>query len=179
MDINLLVKITSRAWSLNILELLHNGVAGRQATLLSASGASRTAFTQSLNHLIGLGLLERNPGHGHPLRPEYRLTPDGVSAAIVADKIKSAVTEPSNQILLRRAWTIPVLVVSHEPRYFKDIKNELGTITDRALSQSLNQLQSQDWLKRTVNISARPPRPVYQASNVGASISQAVNFNAM
>jgi len=179
MDINSLVKITSRAWSLDILELLHNGVAGRQATLLSASGASRTAFTQSLNHLIGLELLERNPGHGHPLRPEYRLTLEGVSAAMVADKIKKAVTEPSNQILLRRAWTIPVLVVSHEPRYFKDIKNELGAITDRALSQSLNQLQSQDWLKRTVNISARPPRPVYQASNVGASISQIVNFNAL
>lgn len=178
MDLNSLVKITSRAWSLNILELLHNGVAGRQATLLSASGASRTAFTQSLNHLISLGLLERNPGHGHPLRPEYRLTPEGVSAAIVADKIKKAVPEPSHQILLRRTWTIPVLVVSHKPRYFKDIKNELGIITDRALSQSLNQLHSKDWLKRTVNISARPPRPVYQASNVGASISHAVTFNA-
>lgn len=175
MDINALVKITSRAWSLNILALLHNGVAGRQAALLSESGASRTAFTQSLNHLIGLGILERNPGHGHPLRPEYRLTPDGVSAARVANKIKMAVTEPSDQILLRRAWTVPVLVVSHEPRYFKDIKSELGVITDRALSQSLSQLHAQDWLKRTVNVSARPPRPIYQASNVGAFISQAVN----
>ena len=179
MDINSLVKITSRAWSLNILELLHNGVAGRQATLLSKSGASRTAFTQSLNHLIGLGLLERNPGYGHPLRPEYRLTPDGKRAAIVADKIRKAVPEPSDQILLRRAWTVPVLVVSHKPRYFKDIKNELGLITDRALSQSLNQLHSQDWVTRSVNISARPPRPIYQASNLGASISEAVNLSAL
>ena len=176
MDINSLVKITSRAWSLSILELMHNGVAGRQATLLSASGASRTAFTQSLNHLIGLDLLERNPGHGHPLRPEYRLTPKGVSASVVAAKIKAVATETSDQILLRRAWTIPVLAVSHEPRYFKDIKNDLGIISDRALSQSLNQLNSQDWLMRTVNISARPPRPVYQASNVGAAISRAVNL---
>lgn len=179
MDINFLVKITSRAWSLNILELLHNGTEGRQAALLSASGASRTAFTQSLYHLIELGLLERNPGHGHPLRPEYRLTPEGISAARVADKIKKAVPKPSDQTLLRRAWTIPVLVVSHEPRYFKDIKNELRTITDRALSQSLNQLHSRDWLKRTVNVSARPPRPIYQAFDVGASISQAVNFSVL
>ncbi len=179
MDINFLVKITSRAWSLDILELLHNGVVGRQAALLSASGASRTAFTQSLNHLKGLGLLERNPGHGHPLRPEFRLTPEGVSASIIADKIKKAAPKPSDQILLRRSWTIPVLAVSYEPRYFKDIKNELGTITDRALSQSLNRLRSQDWLNRTVNLSAGPLRPIYQASNVGASISQAVNFNML
>jgi len=178
MDINSLVKITSRAWSMKILELFHNGTPGRQAALLSASGASRTAFVQSLNHLIELGFVERNPGHGHPLRPEYRLTPEGIRAAKIADKIKQAVPEPSDQILLRRAWTIPVLVVSHEPRYFKDIKSELGTITDRALSQSLNRLQSQEWLKRTVNVSARPPRPIYQAFDIGASISQAVNFSA-
>lgn len=87
MDISLFVNITSRAWALPILSNLHTGVAGRQAPLLAATGASRTAFAQSMEHLISIGLLERNPGHGHPLRPEFRLTPSGIKAAAIAHKI--------------------------------------------------------------------------------------------
>ncbi|MEE9453549.1 MAG: winged helix-turn-helix transcriptional regulator [Paracoccaceae bacterium] len=168
----MIVKITSRAWSLNILALMHNGTPGRQAPLLYASGASRTAFTQSLVHLVNLGLLERNPGHGHPLRPEYRLTPKGAEIATIAERITTVAPQNS---LLRRAWTIPVLAVSHKPRYFGEIKADLGLITDRALSQSLQQLQASRWLKRKVDTKKHPPRPIYQAVNAGIKISQAVN----
>ena len=69
MDMEFLVKLTARAWSLSILARLDAGVPGRQAPLLAATGAGRTAFAQSLAHLHALGLLERNPGHGHlPLK---------------------------------------------------------------------------------------------------------------
>lgn len=176
MDINILVKVTSRAWSLNILALMHGGTPGRLAPLLAVSGASRTAFTQSLVHLVDLGLLERNPGHGHPLRPEYRLTPKGAEIAAVAEKIKAAVPRHAEIALLRRAWTIPVLVVSQKPRYFSDIKNELVSITDRALSQSLQQLQAQHWLQRKIDAAKHPPRPLYQAANAGVEIGRAVNL---
>ena len=84
MDIKTLVNTTSRAWTIPILAQLHAGVAGRQAPLLAATGASRTAFAQSMEHLISIGLLERNPGYGHPLRPEFRLTKHGVTAATIA-----------------------------------------------------------------------------------------------
>ena len=57
MDINTIVKITSRAWSLEILATIHSGVPGRQATLLSSIGANRTAFTKSLIHLVNLGYI--------------------------------------------------------------------------------------------------------------------------
>jgi len=179
MDIRTLVKVTSRAWSLDILALMHVGTPGRQASLLLASRAGRTALTQSLGHLVDIGLLERHPGHGHPLRPEYRLTPKGVEIAIIADKIKRAVPQHSERDLLRRTWTVPVLVVSQKPRYFTDIKNELVSITDRALSQSLNQLQAQHWLQRKIDIAIRPTRPLYQAAHVGARISQAVSLEAL
>lgn len=179
MDIDTLVKVTSRAWSLNILALMHAGTPGRQASLLSASGAGRTAFSQSLAHLVELGLLERNPGHGHPLRPEYRLTSKGVAIAATADKIEKAVPRPSAHSLIRRAWTVPVLVVSQEPRYFTEIKSDLVSISDRALSQSLKQLQAQQWLQRKIDTGIHPPRPLYQAANVGARISRAVNLQAL
>ncbi len=175
MDIGLIVKITSRAWSLDILSLMLVGTPGRQAALLSASGAGRTAFAHSLSHLVDLALLERNPGHGHPLRPEYQLTQAGQDAAIIADKIKKAVSEPSERVLLRRAWTIPVLAVAQKPRQFTGIRGDLAPITDRALSQSLKHLHAQRWIQRKVDTAFRPPRPLYQTTEIGARISRVAN----
>lgn len=174
MDINLLVNITSRAWCLTILRLMNDGVPGRQAPLIAASGASRTSFANSLALLVNLGLLERNPGHGHPLRPEYRLTAQGVKFAILAKAIANAFPDTDEPPLLRRAWTIPILAVSHKPRRFIEIKTDLMPVTDRALSQSLQNLETKHWLIRSVNVNAHPIRPVYQTVNQGVCISDAI-----
>lgn len=171
MDIKLLVNITSRAWALPILSHLHAGVAGRQARLLTATGASRTAFAQSMDHLIELHLLERNPGHGHPLRPEFRLTPLGKQAAELAHKVQS-LTMGEDQTLLRRSWTLPILTSLNRPRHFTEIRGTLSTITDRALSQSLMMMEDRNWVRRSVNDLARPPRPIYSAINAGEMISR-------
>ena len=136
MDIALFVNITSRAWSLPILSSLHKGVAGRQATLLAATSASRTAFTQSLDHLIGMGLLERNPGYGHPLRPEFRLTQLGISAAAIANKIQN-VSSDEDQDLLRRSWTLPVLTLLHRPSHFNEIKRGFSLMARQAKAEVL------------------------------------------
>lgn len=176
MDINTLVKVTSRAWSLSILALMQSGTPGRQAPLLCASGASRTAFTQSLVHLINLGLLERNPGHGHPLRPEYRLTPKGAEIAVIAEKIKTVAPLQDQGALLRRTWTLPILAVSQKPRYFSEIKNDLTVISDRALSQSLLKLRENHWVEREIDATKNPPRPLYRAANIGIEVCQAINL---
>lgn len=179
MDINTLVKITSRAWSLKILALMHKGVSGRQAPLLEAAQASRSAFGASLSHLIELKLLERNPGHGHPLRPEFRLTAKGAEFAEIAARITGAAPSSDESRLLKKSWTVPVLAVIETPRHFIEIKSELPSVTDRALSQSLTLLQQRDWLRRDVDVLSRPPRPIYQAANTGISISQAVNQSGL
>lgn len=171
MDIKIFVNITSRAWALPILSKLHSGVAGRQAPLLAATGASRTAFSQSMNHLISLGLLERNPGHGHPLRPEFRLTQQGIAAAAIAHKIHR-IADDEDQDLLRKSWTLPVLTSLHAPSHFNQIKRNLLTITDRALSQSLKSMEGRNWVSRSVDDTARPPRSIYTAVNTGHAISK-------
>ncbi|AML50407.1 winged helix-turn-helix transcriptional regulator [Falsihalocynthiibacter arcticus] len=171
MDIISFVNITSRAWALPILSSLYVGVAGRQAPLLAATGASRTAFAQSMDHLIEHGLLERNPGYGHPLRPEFRLTQLGKEAAAIADKIHRVSSE-DDQSLLRKSWTLPVLTSLQTPSHFNDIKRNLHTITDRALSLSLKSMESRDWVHRSVDESARPPRSIYSAINTGGMISK-------
>lgn len=176
MDINTLVKLTSRAWSLNILAAMHTGVAGRQAALLSATQASRTAFSASLEHLVTLGLLERNPGHGHPLRPEFRLTAPGTQAAEIASCIVSAVTNEAEFGLVRRSWTVPILALTAKPQRFSSMKTSLNPITDRALSSSLHTLEERDWIHRDINTSARAPYPTYSAANTGIKINRAVGL---
>lgn len=171
MDISLFVNITSRAWALPILAQMHVGIPGRQASLLTATGAGRTAFAHSMDHLITLGLVERNPGHGHPLRPEFRLTPMGLSAATLAHQINH-VSTAEDQDLLRRAWTLPVLASLHTPRHFIEMKRDLLPITDRALSQSLKTMEARRWVCRHVDDSTRPPRPQYSAVRTGSIISE-------
>ncbi len=170
MDIQSLVNITSRAWAIPILSNLHAGIAGRQAPLLAATGASRTAFAQSMDHLIAMGLLERNPGYGHPLRPEFRLTQQGIVAAAIANKIQT-VSAQQDQDLLRRTWTLPILTAIHTPSHFNDIKRNLHRVTDRALSQSLKSMETRNWVRRKVDETARPPRSIYSAVNTGRKIS--------
>ncbi len=176
MDIALLVNITSKTWSLKILALLHSGVPGRQAPLIAATNASRSSFASSLKHLVQLDLLERNPGHGHPLRPEVRLTPKGVIAAAMANKIVAAVPDEETFSVLRRSWVVPVLAVTKLPKRFSSIKSGLGPITDRALSQSLYVLEEQEWLKREIDVSQRSPFPIYHAVNAGRKINQAIDL---
>ena len=171
MDIGTFVNTTSRAWAIPILSSLHAGIAGRQAPLLAATGASRTAFAQSMDHLIAIGLLERNPGYGHPLRPEFRLTELGVAAAALASTVHG-ITPDEDRDLLRRSWTLPVLTAIHQPSHFNDIKRDLRTITDRALSQSLKVMEGRSWVLRKVDEAARPPRSIYMAVNTGELISK-------
>ena len=178
MDINLLVKLTSRAWSLNILALLHAGIPGRQAPLLAATSASRTSFAASLEHLVQLGLLERNPGHGHPLRPEFRLTRSGAVAAETASRVVHAVPDDGEFALLRRSWTVPILALTQRPRRFSVLKSDLATITDRALSTSLHQLEERAWLRRDIDVTKRVPHPTYRAANRGIENNRAVALGA-
>ncbi|MCE8555052.1 winged helix-turn-helix transcriptional regulator [Ruegeria pomeroyi] len=178
MDINLLVKLTARAWSLPILANLHQGVAGRQAPLLAATGAGRTAFAASLAHLAQLGLLERNPGHGHPLRPEFRLTATGQEAAAMAARLLGTVPG-AEDALLRRSWTVPILALTGQPRRFSAIRSDLSPITDRALSVSLKQLEDHEWLRRDLDLSQRVPFPVYRAANLGAELNRAIGLEGV
>jgi len=174
MDVILLVKVTARSWALETLAHLHAGVPGRQAPLIAATGAGRTAFGQSLAHLLELGLLERNPGHGHPLRPEFRLTAQGIEVARMAHDVLQLSAQTDAGKLLRRQWTLPVLAVARQPQRFTQLKSGLVGISDRALSQTLVALEDRTWLRRDVDAMQRPVRPLYQAAHTGLRISEAI-----
>ncbi len=75
--------------------------------------------------------------------------------------------------VIRRSWTVPILTELRKPLFFNEIRKGLPDITDRALSQSLQVLEGQNWVRRDI-IDMRPPRPQYSAVNDGLQISRAV-----
>jgi DNA-binding HxlR family transcriptional regulator len=94
-----------------------------------------------------------------------------MEAAAIADKVQR-VSKDDDQDLLRRSWTLPVLTSLQTPSHFNDIKRNLQTITDRALSQSLKSMEVRNWVHRSVDQTARPPRSIYSAVNTGGMISR-------
>ncbi|WP_308917177.1 winged helix-turn-helix transcriptional regulator [Jannaschia sp. LMIT008] len=176
MDIASLVNVSSRAWSLAILAALASGTPGRQAALLTRTGAGRTALAASLRHLIDLQLVERNPGHGHPLRPEYRLTPTGKTVGATAVRIMELASGRADAALIRRTWTLPILAVTERPRRFGEVRSALDNVSDRALAASLRDLEEHTWLRRRVDVAERPPRPTYEAIGLGAQLSNVIGI---
>ena len=69
--------VTSGRWLMPLLAEMSAEGSARFAVLLRRLGLSRSALSRSIGALEARGWLTRNPGHGHPLRPEYLLTDQG------------------------------------------------------------------------------------------------------
>src|SRR5262245_47973361 len=74
-----------RRWSVPILAELHRGDShpggSKFITLLNRLRISRDSLTATLGHLMHHDLVMRNPGYGHPMRPEYLLAEAGYDIA--------------------------------------------------------------------------------------------------
>lgn len=168
MDINELVNLSARRWAPIYIRLLAEGVPGRQAVLLQRSGAPRSGFAATIQTLILGGLVNRNPGHGHPLRPEFLITEKGIRFA----RALSGMSAVPDQDILRRSWSLPVLAALRQPQHFSHVGQLLRPITDRALSQSLKGLEGAGLVERHVNTAARPPRPTYGRTRLGLRVAE-------
>lgn len=167
MDIRDFVNLSARGWAPVFLRLLAKGHPGRQAALLHHSGAPRSGFASAMGRLIELELVMRNPGHGHPMRPEFLITQKGRQMAQALDGLP----EIKELAVLRRNWSLPVLAALQKPMPFSRLGARLRPITDRALSQSLKSLEGEGLVCRQVEIDARPPRPLYLRTSLGAQIA--------
>jgi DNA-binding HxlR family transcriptional regulator len=68
-------------WTVPLLAELLEQKGGRFASLLAGLGIARDSLARTLAQAIESGWVARNPGYGHPLRPEYVLTPRGEAVA--------------------------------------------------------------------------------------------------
>lgn len=136
-----LADLFHRRWAVPVLATLHAQHGSKFATLVHTTAASPTSIRQTLDHLIAHGWVIPNPGYGHPLRPEYILTPSGEALAPAAADLDHALLDLDLRAIALRKWSMPTLAaMAGTPRRFGELALALPGITDRALSQTLRGL---------------------------------------
>ncbi len=127
-------------WCAPIAAALHDH--DRFSTLLSATGISRNALSRTLARLEALGIMVRNTGYGHPLRPEYALTDYGKIVSAECRALLGRI-RPSERDIILKKWSMPCICVARpDGSSFTDIRRTLPAITPRALSLAIGDLTS-------------------------------------
>ncbi|MGJ8537317.1 MAG: winged helix-turn-helix transcriptional regulator [Parasphingopyxis sp.] len=170
-----LMKLGERRWALPVLATLADeGGGARFIFLLNRLGCARSALTGTLKFLQNVAWVERNTGHGHPLRPEYLLTAKGAEVARQAEAIKSASETLGLKPQSFQRWTLPLTFeLRSSARRFTELKTELAPATSRALSLTLKQMIGHDLVSRSI-IDDFPPAPLYDLTSRGWELAQAL-----
>lgn len=156
-------------WAVPILAELHRRQGERYAYLAHRLGISRETLSQTLVYLVKKGWVMRNPGYGHPLRPEYLLTPKGEGLGPHCARLDQALHDKGFADLGLRKWTIPLLLALAafpEPARFSQLLAALKTLTPRSLSDSLKRMEEERWIVREVT-EEFPPSTRYAVARVG------------
>ena len=66
--------LSASRWAIPVLALLSREQGSRFVVIERRFGLSRNSLTRTLAYLREQGWVMPNPGHGHPLRPEYVLS---------------------------------------------------------------------------------------------------------
>jgi len=160
-----LIALFHHRWAPPALALLAARDGARFVELQRKLDVGRESLRRALDALIELGYVRRNPGYGHPLRPEYVITPAGRASANVARRASEASTRET----LLRKWSVPVLAELGDGRRFSELRAALPGVTPRALALALRDLESARLVRREV-LPTRPPSTVYRASRRGAAV---------
>ncbi|HEX8875677.1 MAG TPA: winged helix-turn-helix transcriptional regulator [Phycisphaerales bacterium] len=158
-----LLDLFGRRWAVPIMAELARAQGSKFVTLHHRLEASPTAVRQSLDHLITLGWAMRNPGYGHPLRPEYVLTETGQRLAPSCLTLDDAIARLRLQEVAFRRWSLPalhVIAAGDQPARFSGVAAGLGRVTDRALAMTLKDMQGHELIDRRVR-DTYPPTPDY------------------
>ena len=128
---------------------LGRGEANRFSVFERRLGINPQTLDCHLGVLADWGWIERNPGYGHPLRPDYLLTAPGRKVARAAVPCWQVVESLSMESLVRAKWTLPVLTdLAFQPKGFAQLRRELE-VTPRALSESLKVLKASALVEST------------------------------
>lgn len=149
-------------WSVPILSEISHQDGARFVTILNRIGISRSVLSSTLGKLVEDGLVMRNPGYGHPLRPEYLLTPYGRKIAPFCIDLFKCVEERKALRLVQSRWALRILFLLVGPgTRFSELRARLAPITPRALSEELKLLTSEGYITRVIR-DDYPPMTIYQ-----------------
>jgi DNA-binding HxlR family transcriptional regulator len=164
-----LASLFHHRWAAPVLAELERERGTRFVLLANRLGVPRETLSRTLTALIEGGLVTRNPGHGHPLRPDYLLTPAG---AQVAPGCLSLLDVLPDRNLSLKKWSVPVLAAVGEGARFSDLIVELPA-SPRALALALKDLQTLGLVEREV-VGGYPPTTRYRPTAAGRRVQRAL-----
>ncbi len=167
-----LIELVHHRWAVRVLAILQQKHGAKFITMVNSLGVSRDSLRRTLVVLVTAGLVRKNPGYGHPLRPEYVLTPRGIRAGRMAVPLAAALREHSDA--LYKKWSLPTIaILSAEAMNFNALKRRLGDVTSRAVSLTLKDLEAGGLILRLVE-GTHPPTASYQLSPSGQRLAPLV-----
>lgn len=165
--IDRLMALFRRRWACPVLAELHRARGAKFVTLVNRLESNQGAIRLTLDTLIELDWVRRNPGYGHPMRPEYILTAKGERLGPTCELLDGALAGLGLHAAGLRKWSMPVLyVVGEGPTRFSQIPRALRDATDRAVSLTLKELSGAAMVARTL-VEGPPPGSVYGATARG------------
>jgi DNA-binding HxlR family transcriptional regulator len=153
-------------WSVPVLSALDAGTGGgRLAGIAYRLSAPRESVRRTMRWLIAEGLVERNPGYGHPLRPEYVLTEAGHRLAPACTQLLEAMDESRVGQLGLNKWSIPIMAILARggDARFGELRGRLA-VSPRALTLALKDLAGAGLIERRV-VDGFPPSTRYALTN--------------
>jgi len=170
-----LIELAHHRWNIPVIAELSRGPGAKFVTMANRLGASRASLSSSLAYLIRLGLVEKNEGHGHPMRPEYLLTPTGRDISEQCRALIRVLRRDDETDLAFRKWTLPLLaVIGDETRRFNELSGRLEGATPRAVTLGLKALLRAHWARRTL-IDDYPPTAGYELKGRGRQVLACVD----
>jgi DNA-binding HxlR family transcriptional regulator len=153
---------TRYRYSLPVLAELRRDDGCKFITLVRRLECSDRAVRQSLDYLIQIGWATRNPGYGHPSRPEYVLTESAPDAL----PIWSELQKWDQDVVALERWPLIILALLDSGARFGMLLRSINGITPRALSIGLNRLILAGLAVRDVR-DGSPPTTEYSATPWG------------
>ena len=166
-----LIRLFHHRWAPPALALTARRGGVRFVELQRRLGVARESLRRALESLIELGYVRRNPGYGHPLRPEYLVTAAGRRVAPAIERIVAA----GDPATLLRKWSVPVLAELGDERRFSELQASLPGVTARALALALRDLEAAGYVTREV-VATRPPSSRYRPTARGRRVQAALSL---
>lgn len=179
-----LADLLHHRWAVPILAELHRSRGSKFASLLTALGVSRESLSRTLTALVESGWVMRNPGYGHPLRPEYVLSRKGRRLAPLCAELEVTLRHSADSLTdlrrleeaVLRKWSLPVLyVLAAGPLRFSALRAALPEITARALTLTLKEMEAVALVAREVT-THYPPATLYASGERRREICDAVQL---
>lgn len=165
-----LAALLHHRWTVPILAELHVASGAKFVTLAKRLGLSRDSLRRTLDVLIEQRWVMRNPGHGHPMRPEYVLTPPGRRLAPWCRRLVSVLTAIEARDIGLRKWSMPVVMALRTGlSRFSELRASMPALTARGLALALKNLQDAGLVDRSVS-SDYPPTTAYRLTRRGGRL---------